>query len=236
MDDLRVSASALSKEERIEHVQETVLSKWVQSYVYHKGNAVDFQSTPPPSAKQEGLFQIYLFYMTLLFEELLHRESTFITDTTIKEELSHWDDEGGLCIYMSVLLYGLIEQDDVLDVDDLMLVQGYNAYQSNNPFVQAIFNNPEFINFHVWLSYKGSVIDISVAQERESYQFEGKEYILGEIPEGFKMVGFIETKETVHKYMENFSSRIGMSVNEWLLFHKTHGLKSVKKALERFSK
>lgn len=235
MDEFSVRTSPLSYEDKIKHVQQVVSAKWIQSYIYDKEDAVQFQTTSAPSTEKEELFRIYFYYMSLLFEELFDNQAKFVTSSTIRKELTHWNEEGGLCIYLSVLLYGLLEQDDVFDTDDLKLVQGYNAYRSNNPFVQALFNNPELLNFHVWLAFNGSVIDISVAQERESYQFGDTQFILGEIPVGFEMVGFIENKETVNKYMEKFSSRMNMSVNEWLFFHKSKGLASVRKAIEYFS-
>lgn len=238
MSDFRINTGDLSFEDKIDHVQETISTNWLQSYHYDKENAMKFQTTSIPPVKETELFRIYLSYMTLLFEELIERQSKFITNPTIKEELSHWDKEGGLCIYMSVLLYGLLKKDDVLASEDLKLVQGYNSYRSNNPLFEALFgcNHTQLLNFHVWLSYRGAVIDISVAQERVSYQFGDTPYILGEIPDGFEMVGFLEDEETIKKYMEKFSSRIGMSVDEWLLHHKAHGLTSVRKAIEHFSK
>jgi hypothetical protein len=233
MTDMRITGDTLSFEDKVKHVQATIDGTWFQSYEYKKSKAIVFVSKPVPPVKKEELFRLNCFYVNLLFQEFNKKDSELLLHQGVKDEVSFWNDEGGLCIYLSVVLYALLTEDNICNRHDLRFVQGVTSYHATNPMVQAMFGNAEMVNFHAWLSYKGTVLDFSVGQEAEFIDLGDSGSIMGEIPKGMTMIGFKENDKTVERYIKRFAEHRNMTEKQWIIEHKLCSLEVFKEMLER---
>ncbi|PLS19424.1 hypothetical protein CVD28_03135 [Bacillus sp. M6-12] len=235
MDDFQVSHQKLSIEEQVSHVIKTVKDRWLHSYPYSTENAIEFVSKHPEKLLNKEMFRVHALYLNMLFRSLTKKDS-LIKNEEVLNEVAHWDNKGGLCIYLSVLMYSLLLEDKVANRNELRYIQGFTTYQSQNPFWKLVSSDTTMLNFHAWLSYKDSVLDFSIGQERENIQLGEKDYLVGDIPEGMKMVGFKENHKTVQKYVKMFADYRKMNEKEWVLEHKLQGLTCMVDSLEYISK
>lgn len=222
----------LSSEEIIAKINDIVKDNWISSYNYSIHNAIEFKSQMIPNQTYEDThFKISCLYVNLLFNSLLQDIDLF-EDKTILKEVSDWDENGGLCIYLSVVLYTLLIEFKVCNRNNLRLIQGFTKYTPTHPIFTLISNSATMINFHSWLSYKGSVLDFSIGQEEKNINVLKESFIIGKITEEIEYKGFKENHKTVEKYIEMYARRLNMSSSEWKLNHMQNCLKSGLKSLE----
>lgn len=224
MKDIKVSHEELSIQQKITHVMDTVKNKWFHSYPYTESNAIEFTAKSPSSLEDSEFFRMHAFYINLLFLSLTESNS-LIENKDALEEVAYWDSKGGLCIYLSILLYALLLEDKVTNRHDLRYIQGFTFYQSTNPLWKMLSLETSMLNFHSWLSYKNSVLDFSIGQEQGFIQLGHRSYIIGDIPESITMVGWKESQDIVEKYVKLFADKQGVSKNQWILKHKLNSLK-----------
>lgn len=226
MDDIKVICEDISPVETIKHINEIVKENWISSYPYSSSRSIEFSSKPlPEDFLNDDSFRVHSLYMNSLYQSL-SREISDIDDKNIIEEVTYWNDKGGLCIYLSVLLYSLLMDMKLCNRNNLRFIQGYSQYQPTNPIFSLISDNTTITNFHSWISYKDSVLDFSVGQEKSMLDIGNTEYILGNIPKAILMIGFKESHETVGSYIHKFSSRINLSEKEWLSSHRLNSYKT----------
>lgn len=141
-------------------------------------------------------------------------------DERIRKELIHWESEGQLCLHLTILSYFLFEEFGLFTDKEMKLVQGYYFHEArrDNPLAVAIGNI--HVGIHSWLSVKGSVIDLTIAQEREFFDFKGMDVILGEVPEGMLLKGFQEPRKIAQRHLLRYANYIGLTPKEYLSLHK----------------
>jgi hypothetical protein len=235
MDDIKVSNETLSLQDEINHVMNTVKDRWFYSYPYTLSSVVEFAPKEATTLQNQEMFKVHALYLNMLYRSLT-KEDSIIKNEEIIKEVSYWDSKGGLCIYMSVVMYSLLLEDKIANRNDLRYIQGFTTYQSTDPFWQLVSVNTKMLNFHAWLSYKGSVLDFSIGQERGNINLGDKDYLIGDIPEGMKMIGFKESHKTVQKYVKLFADNRKMNEKEWVLEHKLQSLTCAVDSLEYLSK
>lgn len=235
MSDMEFNNKELTFEDKIQHARTTVEKKWIYSYPYTASSAIEFKSMPFPSILNNNpMFQIHIAYLMTMFYSVLFNKN-ILGNSQVEKEIRYWDSEGGLCIYMSVVLHTLLLEDKICNKNDLRLIQGYNNYISTNPIMKLFGGNHEtnILNFHSWLSYKNHVLDLSIKQEGDFLDIGQKEFIMGDIPSGLAYVGWKESHQTVQNYMKKFAEHLNLEVNDWITMHR---LTSVETALQYLKK
>jgi hypothetical protein len=140
-------------------------------------------------------------------------------DERIGKELVKWEANGEMCLHLSVLTYLLLEKYGVFTDKEMKLIQGYFLHKArkDNPFASAIANI--HVGIHAWLSIKGKIIDLSIGQERDFFDFKGMDVIIGEVPEGMTFKGFQEPRKVVQKHAKRYSKFLNMTDEEWIEMH-----------------
>ncbi|MEX3623540.1 hypothetical protein [Viridibacillus arvi] len=137
----------------------------------------------------------------------------------IGEELIYWESKGGMCIHLSVLLYKLLEIQNSVSASHLKFYQGFYWFELRCDFPSFIGFSKNQIGMHSWLTYKGSLIDITSNQNKTVFDFKGEDFVLGKIPQGYLLKGFDETS-LVNEYAKMFAQKGNYeSVEEWLTAH-----------------
>lgn len=173
-----------------------------------------------------------LIYIGELFQasEWDQRASKFKEfDERIGKELTKWEKEGELCLHLTVISYSLFEKYGVLTDKEMKLVQGYYFHEArkDSPLAMALANI--HIGIHSWLSVGGAVIDLTIGQEREFFDFQGMDMIVGEVPEGMTLKGFQEPKKVVSKHIKRYASFLNMTVEEYIDFHDQQAIALLQK-------
>jgi hypothetical protein len=121
---------------------------------------------------------------------------------------------------------------EVLKENQLYLVQGYYRHDAreDNPFA-TLFGSSQ-AGVHAWLNIKDAVYDLSIGQEKTVFDFKGTPFILGKVPEGMDLRGFVEPRKVVKEYQEKFAKAQNMSIREWTLQHKLLFVDFAEKEIE----
>lgn len=173
-----------------------------------------------------------LSYIGFLFEII--REWSFVeTDLPkpIANELLEWEQDGGQCIYLSFLLYALLRHDGISD-SNITYCQGmyWHKCRDDNPLGKLLGENQS--GLHAWLEVKGAIVDISIGQEEQFFDFKGPAMVLGELPSGLDFYGFRELKSTPKEYARKAARKMGTTYVDWVQAHKREALKRYLDHLE----
>lgn len=202
---------------------------WFVGYKYEENKAISFRGKLPSMEliSNPNFFRNFV-YVNVLFDVASVYGSDVEVNRDVLDEVFKWNEKGGLCIFFSVLLYQLLLEDRVVDKEKMKYIQGYYYHKAreDNPLVKMIFGE-HHAGYHAWLAIEGSVIDVSIKQEQECFDFKDKPFILGEVPKGIELVGFEENEETVRKYVDLFLKEAGKSYDEWIRLHKEQAIKVI---------
>ncbi|HWI54791.1 MAG TPA: hypothetical protein VNT57_03800 [Desulfobacteria bacterium] len=140
---------------------------------------------------------------------------------TDKDEVARYTTRNGTSIYFSVVLYWLLVYFGVLDQNKLKYCQGYFSYRTKEDDRRE---SRYRAGMHAWLSYSDSVLDVTIGQQKDLFDFaEGepeKTIIIGEMPTELDLYGFEENKSLAKEYARQFARDSGMTFYEWISFHK----------------
>lgn len=136
-------------------------------------------------------------------------------ETDLIDEVHHWEQEGGFCIYLSVLAYELLLKKKVFSPTSLQLVQGYMCHETRKDSPMALMLAKEHISLHCWLVSKGSVIDLTVGQVRQFFDFGDFPFFIGAVHPEMELTGTIEPKKIVNDYKKRFAKQAGLTVEQW---------------------
>lgn len=144
----------------------------------------------------------------------------------LPREYIEYDKKGGACIYSSVLLYCMLYFNKVCSKEDMAYIQGYYKYNMNQGIFSLISNEIDKIGLHSFMRIGTAIIDTSiVVQNIDTFDFEGKFLIFGDVPKGITLVGYEETFETVMKYANIFKDLNGFkSIEEWVEAHTKNSI------------
>lgn len=199
----------------------TFKKQWVtevknpSDYTVYKGNALE------PSLKTPAFASLFVYLVQLFDDMEKNRLPLYLQgddNSTLLEQIRHYEQRGGLCIYFVVLAYVIMLEQKMATDKQLKLVQGYYYHKTrtDDPFAMLLGN--EHVGIHAWLSFRGAVLDMTIAQERDFFDFGNMPYILGAVPEGMLLKGFAEPKKTVNKYVEEFARHASLSPSDWIAY------------------
>lgn len=193
----------------------------------HRITSFDYENGTPESFKGSMLdddlarnpfLQKNLYYIMNIQDYIQYPKGNELPEMTVKEA-TRWDKDGGQCIYLSALLYCLLVNDKVVSPEDIHLCQGYYEHDCREDNLIGMMMGETHVGLHAWLELKGSIIDISIAQEHEFFDFKDKPFILGEVPEGMNLIGFRETNNTAKNYCRRIAKESGTVYLDWIKFH-----------------
>jgi hypothetical protein len=219
-----------SKKELGKFAVSILKKKWITK-IKSGNDFTDFYGSKIPlETLKNPFFQFITRYVGSMFDDI--EFNTFKTRNMATREMQYYDHEGGLCIYMSVLAYTLFMEFEVLKENQLYLVQGYYRHDAreDNPFA-TLFGSSQ-AGVHAWLNIKDAVYDLSIGQEKTVFDFKGTPFILGKVPEGMDLRGFVEPRKVVKEYQEKFAKAQNMSIREWTLQHKLLFVDFAEKEIE----
>lgn len=238
MDEKRdfIFSKNISQKEVIKLVNDMFKQHWYRDYSYIKQRPKEMQSSKIPQQIKTKHFVDLFYYLNYLVDTTTHG-FTFqhIENDQVRKEVQHWEREGGYCIYMSILFYGLVTKLGWLDKAEIAYYQGYYDFKGNQALAAFIPAFERQIGVHAWLCINNSVIDLTANQNANTFdgQISKMDIILGEYNKGYKLVGYKETDTTIAWYMQQFSGFVGMTVEEWLDFHCQQALEFILTKIPR---
>lgn len=178
----------------------------------HKGDALPFSVTGHPE------FAKIIFYVSEIFETLNSYSERNIPWEYMNEAFKA-NTNGQLCVYLSILTYSLFLHNNICNDKSMKYVQGYYWHKARkgNPIIEMM--GEEHAGTHAWIIIKGAVVDISIKQEELFFDFGGYPIILGKVPDGLLLKGFVEPKKTVNKFVESFARNQNLTPQQWIELH-----------------
>lgn len=179
---------------------------WKTSFNYLTFKPKHFFSKPLIIPERSRLdFSKYVEYCFLL-------SNTF----TDKDDVAKYKNNYGTSIYFSAVLYWLLIHYGVLSEKGLKFCQGYYRYKTKD-------GSKFRAGMHTWLTFYGSVIDVTIWQEQDNFDFNNSAHtsiIAGNIPKGLNLAGFEEDKSLIKEYARRFAKDSGFTFHDWLSLHK----------------
>lgn len=230
-ENLMYKTSLNDETEILKIVAEKIKREGFSSRNYEKEKPILQASKPlPGNIYKNYLLQKNLTYLYNLYLSL-ENEDSYLKNKMVIEEARYYDEKGILCVYFSVILYCLLLKDKLATKDELKLMIGYIHYHTHNLFYNELLNIQEITGFHSWLTYQGSVLDVSIIQEHTTFDFTNG-YIVGQIPDGLEMYGIGEGWATVERYARKFARRMGLKVKQWIQYHTIISFETFRNYLE----
>lgn len=190
------------------------------SDIKNSSDLVFFQGDALPSqVVSHSKFLPIIRYIAELFENANPYGEGHTPKDTV-DEVYHFEQNGQLCVYLSVLNYILFMEYGIADEKSMKYVQGYYHHESRKDNWMVSMLGKEHVGSHAWLLINKGIVDISIKQEEMFFKFEGYPAILGEVPAGLLLKGFTEPKKTVNKYVEQFAKRRKLTKEAWIAYHK----------------
>lgn len=206
---------------------------WISSFDYTAGTTTTFKgSTLNKDLARNPFFHKNLHYVMDIqnyIQDFMARPRDSKLPKMTLDEITTWERNGGQCIYLSALLCELLLYDKVVSPDDIYLCQGYYKHECREDNAIGMLMGKTHIGLHAWLEIKGSIVDISIAQEDQFFDFKGQPFILGEAPEGMDLIGFKEPRETAKNYCRKIARENGSVYLDWI---KMHSQSSTRRFLE----
>lgn len=201
---------------------------WITSYDYTKTEPTIFKGAKdidmPISIENVYKFEAVKLYVIELGEDLVTNKIKYDLPFMF-DEINRANDEGDLCIYLSVVHILLLEVNQVMPAHSLRLVQGFYEYEVSKDsrvyyMSQVIGNmNTRMKCAHAFVKFPNGFIEDS-AFRLDNYEFvECNAIIEGFVPDDIKLAGYEEGPETIRTYAERFAKRAGMSTGIWLANH-----------------
>lgn len=187
------------------HTDTRKLNEWSA----FKGKDIDLDYLTNPD------FKYTMLYIDKLMAAMNRWRDLDDISPELSKEIRYWNSQGGLCIFLSTVNYTLLLENEVFTPSSLSLAQGYYSHETrkDNPLALMITENS--VGLHCWLSAKGAVIDLSIAQKKDFFDFGGEPYIMGKVPDGLLLQGREEPKKIVNKYIKLFAKKAGLTEKQW---------------------
>lgn len=223
-------------DEVIPYIQNKFTETWITGFNYKQREPVRITETEQlnPDLISDYKFHSALYYTALLFDATLYDAPMYFSDENkwIIDEVNYWENKGGLCIYLSALLYMLLLDSKLLTEKDMSFCQGYYFHKLRDDFPEFMRLWENHYGLHSWLMIGNSVVDVSIRQEFQTFDFKGKDIVVGKLPEGMDFYGYREVSRTPKKYARLFASTVGMKHELWLLKHRKACLELYLKSLK----
>lgn len=206
-----------SIEKTVKHIAKKFTNDWKTSYDYTKAKYKIYESVPlNPKVKADTFFERNVVYIEALYNSL--SKDDYIIPDIINNELTEWEIKGGLCIYLSILLYSMMIFEKRSCTDCTKLVQGFVTHEIRKDYPSYLPWNGRHILLHSWVTLEGAIVDIAINQQYPFFDFN-EPFTMGKIQDGLTYVGFEESKETVEKYVKEILEFSKMTFTEWIVGH-----------------
>lgn len=228
----------LTKEQFANEVTQLFDSKWITGYDYsavpitkYSEKDLGNEIAENPHFFRNMCYVSRLVHCALLndfsfFEELCDKD-----DLAIKE-IDKWNSNGGLCIYSSVLLFGLLSYNKVADHSSMKYHQGFLEYEFPEGSLPKMFY-PKTMGLHAWLTINGSVVDPSIMQLREHYGIEEEFHVTGQFIDGLQYHGYTEKDRTPFTYLEKIGNESTYgNLDKWIHHHYELSRKVAEKIIK----
>ncbi|MCC2327612.1 hypothetical protein ABR773_28905 [Bacillus cereus] len=212
----------------IKNISSVFKKEWLTSYDYQKQKPIHYQSQQAPGHLFTSQTIKPILYLTKLTHAALYEDHNLVSsflkkgDTAWKEVLKY-NQNGGLCIYASVLLYYLLLESNEISKNRLSFMQGYYHHEFHDQHIlKNMYQNGAF-GLHSYILFEDYVIDTTIHQVAFNfYPGEHKEFnFIGETTGGINLYGFKETNRTVYKYAKKFAKNSNMTTEEWIKYHQS---------------
>lgn len=213
------SSESFPIEKVIEFTAERFKKEYKTSYEYTKDNIISYSSKELNKIlESESSFAVSINYISTLFDYLLTGNTHDISNDVL-DEVTEWEIKGASCTYFSVLLYYLITIQNVACKDCVKLVQGFYRHEIRNDYPTFYPWAGQHNGIHSWITIQNSIIDIAIKQQERFFDFKGKPYVMGEIPEGLIYMGWEESKDTALLYLNDILKFSKKNLHEWFNMH-----------------
>jgi len=187
------------------------------------------------SIKKNPEFMKTVMYIAELFESSEWNNRAVKLPTfheKIRKELVKWEENGELCLYLSVACYALLEKSQVFNDREMKLIQGYFLHKPDTDNALARMMGDTHVGIHAWISIKGSVLDLSIGQERDFFNFNEVAVVMGKVPEGMTFKGYQEPKKVLQKHIQKYAKFAELSEEEWRQLHLNESNKKFAEFLQ----
>ncbi|MNV53182.1 hypothetical protein D3C71_1453110 [compost metagenome] len=220
-------------EEAFPIVKDLFENKWHTSFEYNYKDMIRFTGSDlPEDISSNSLFGAYVYYIMTLYDIVAYRSPRDILPMDIVAEAIEWDSNGGQCIYLASLLYALFLEDKIVKEDQMVFCQGMYMHMCREDFPMGFLLGGEHSGLHAWIEVKGAVVDISIRQEEDFFDFKDEPYIMGKVPDGLTMMGYKETKDVAKRYCRDAAKKANTYYLEWLNKHRIAAHENFLKYLE----
>lgn len=198
---------------------------WIKSYDYTKTELIVYKGVKDIDMSINAYkFEAIKLYVIELGEVLIANKIKYDLPFMISE-INRANDEGDLCIYLSVLHILLLEINQVIPAYTLKLVQGFYEYEveqdSHIYYLSKLIGNlnTRIKCAHAFVKFPNGFIEDS-AFHLDNYEYiECDAIIEGFVPDEIKLAGYEEGPETIRTYAERFAKRAGMPMGIWMGNH-----------------
>ena len=214
----------ISEEELSVFVSKIYMDKWKTSHDYQTNKPVNFKSKEiDPKILCNPQFIAFSFYVNHLIEKAIAYRFNELGEM-VGKEFKEWDSRGGLCIYTSILHYCLLLESKVIPEKDIQLIQGFYSHPTHG-ILSLISNLQNQAGLHAFITVGGSVVDFSINQESNTFDFPDGPFIIGDIPDEMNLGGWIEGKDVAKKYAREIARSHGLNYYEWIDKHIKNAFK-----------
>jgi len=206
-----------------------------KSYHYETGREIESKSKAlPEKFINNKTFMQHIHYGQTLALSYLNDNFNEL-DTKLKNEITAAEEEGGLCIYVSIVLYCLLIESRLVNIKDIDYMQGYYKHELRKDFPLFIPFGKNHLGLHSFLKVKGSTIDVCIVpQEQMFFDFGDEDIILGNIPDGLELIGFKESFGTVMEYVKKYTEKADLTYNQWIRYHQLNSEIIMLQAAKRY--
>ncbi|MFA4132569.1 MULTISPECIES: hypothetical protein [unclassified Brevibacillus] len=150
-------------------------------------------------------------------------------DSLLVQELYEMNKQQYLCLYTASLLNVLLSREPSLNTKKLRYVQGFIKTNPSDSYRTPDGNKVDVMfTVHAFNTYEGIVLDTNVSQVERYRDHElEQDYVIGSNGaknEIFSHHGFNEYPGTVLRYIKQFATNAGMSVEEWVSHHQRNSM------------
>ena len=217
----------ISDEQMLEFTISTFEKKWRMSHDYRSAAPTVFESNPLDFAiKSNTEFMSFVCYLAFLTDSMVTGKHSAM-DMWARREIVEWDQRGGLCIYASVLLWCLIRENSIVADSELKYIQGLYNHPTNHSVMMMFDDITTNTGLHAFITVKGAVVDFSIYQEACVFDLGDYPFIIGEIPDGMILSGWVESEGVIKEYAREIAEFSGMTYHEWIAKHNKYAYETL---------
>jgi len=145
------------------------------------------------------------------YEEMT--DNVYIGDKLIEKEYEFITEKGWHCVYLSLILKGLMKKYCKIN---LSYYQGVFFYEHNQQTAWLL--GEVGVGFHAWCMYKDVVLDLTFLQQQNRFLITPShlDYLNGSVPKGVTYRGQKEPEEVIQSYLNEILAVNQLSYEEWL--------------------